>query len=452
MDLVKLWKTVLAELELTVTRGAFSTFFAQTRLLELNKNVAKIGCISQYHCDLTEKRYYSLIKDILDRLTKQNNSLVFVPFPKEEKISSEDIGPLFTGSDEKEEEVDFAKKRVNLRPDFTFENFCVSSSNEVAYAAATAVARSPGDTYNPLFLYGGVGVGKTHLMQAIAHRIIEKNPKTKIIYCAGEDFTNEIIEAIRQKTTNRFREKYRKLDILLIDDVQFIAGKERVQEEFFHTFNSLQRSGGQVVLTSDKEPSEIKGLEDRLRSRFEGGLTVDIQPPDFELRTAILLTKAKQKKINLEIDIAKLIAANIESTRKLEGILIKVQAASLAKKQPITPDFVRLVLGQRQINNQESKKRNLTPKEILSCLSDYYSLKQGDIKGSCRKKSFSLPRQVLMYLLRTELNLPYIEIANFLEKRDHTTIIYGVEKIASLLTTSEKLREEVAAIKKRLYK
>lgn len=446
-----LWKTVLSELELTVTRGSFNTFFAQTKLLELNNNVAKIGCVNSYFCDLVEKRYYSLVKDVLDRLTGQNNSLTFITLPRLEKPLPQEIGPLFNqGVNQSFEEINSLTKRAGLRSDFTFENFCVSSSNEMAYAAATAVARGPGKTYNPLFLYGGVGVGKTHLMQAIGHKILEKNNRVKIIYCMGEDFTNEIIEAIRQKTTKSFREKYRRADVLLIDDVQFLAGKEKVQEEFFHTFNTLHREGGQVVLTSDKEPSEIRGLEDRLRSRFEAGLAIDIQSPDFELRTAILLTKAKQRGVNLEIEAAKLIAANIDSARKLEGFLTKLQALAIFKKQAINSELISSLLGKGDENHGLAKKVVL-PKEVLSCLCDFYALKQADIKGRCRKRSFALPRQVLMYLLRVELKLPLMEVGEFLGGRDHTTIMHGAEKITGLLSKSEKLRQEVEEIKKRLF-
>lgn len=446
----RLWKQVLAELELTITRGSFTTFFALSKLIELKNNVARISCSSQYFCDLTEKRYYSLIKEILDRITKQNNSLVFELTAKKNELPMTDLGPLFSQPNRNLDAITFAKKRANLEIEFTFENFCVSSSNEMAYAAATAVARSPGDTYNPLFLYGGVGVGKTHLMHAIGHKLIEKKPEIKAVYCVGEEFTNEIIEAIREKTTKNFREKYRRADVLLIDDIQFIAGKEKVQEEFFHTFNSIQRAGGQVVLTSDKEPSEIRGLEARLRSRFEGGLAIDIQIPDFELRTAILLTKAKQKKVDITIDVAKLIAASVDSTRKLEGILTKVQAFALFKKQPISVELTNTVLGKKDEENNGFKNQAIEPKEILSSVCKFYSLKQTDITSACRKKSFSFPRQILMYLLRVEYKLPLEEVGIFIGGRDHTTIMHGVGKITGLMASSEKIREEISQIKRKL--
>lgn len=450
MDNETLWKTVLAEIEVTVTRGTFNTFFATSRLLSLKDNIAVIGCSNQYFCDLIEKRYYSLIKDVFDKITKKNNQLTFVAFKKEKDLKTEDFGPLFSQPQIKQDdEVSLLKKKAGLRDDFTFENFCVSSSNEMAYAAATAVSKSPGKTYNPLFLYGGVGVGKTHLMQAIGHKLIERGLVKRVVYCMGEDFTNEIIEAIRNKTTKQFRDKYRKADALLIDDIQFIAGKEKVQEEFFHTFNTIYREGGQVVLTSDKEPSEIKGLEDRLRSRFEGGLAIDISPPDFELRTAILLTKASQKGINLPIELAKVIAANIESTRKLEGTLTKIQAMAAVKKQPINAEIVTTILGKKEKNIPEEIKQK-SPKEFLTAVCSFYSLKQSEIKGQCRKKELVLPRQVLMYLLRNDLNLSFVEIGTFLEGRDHTTIMHGVAKITQLISTSGAIREAVDQIRKKL--
>ena len=235
--------------------------------------------------------------------------------------------------------------RTGLNAHFTFDNFAVSSSNEVAHAAAKAVAKQPGQMYHLLFIYGGVGVGKTHLMQAAGHEILRKNPDTRLVYCTGEEFTNEIIEAIRGRSTANFRQKYRKAKALLLDDVQFIGGKDTVQEEFFHTFNAINKEGGQVILTSDRLPREIVGLEDRLRSRFEGGLTVDVQEPTFELRAAILLIKAQQLKINLPIRVAQAIAANIVSVRGLEGFLLKINSEQLTRKEPLTEEFALALLG-----------------------------------------------------------------------------------------------------------
>lgn len=444
MDNKNLWQQVQEELKISVSKAIFQTLFQGTSLVSLENNVATIGCPSSYIQGLIETRYYSLIKDILDRKTGKDNSLVFVVrlLSTDEKKS---LGPLF----EKEEEFVTSASACGLRSDFTFENFCVSSVNQLPYAAATAVARNPGDAYNPLFLWGGVGVGKTHLMQAIGHEILKNRPQTKIIYCMGEEFTNEIINAIRSKTTDVFKRKYRSAEVLLLDDVQFIAGKTTVQEEFFHTFNAIQREGGQIVLVSDRPPEEISKLEERLRSRFEGGLIIDIPAPDFELRSAILLTKARQKRIDLPMDVAQIIASNIDSTRKLEGFLIRLQNEAQTKKIPISPELVQSLLG--KADNFGEKKKILKPKEIIEVVAKYFNLKIGDIKGPKRIKEFVYPRQILMYILRTEVNLPLMTIAELLGGRDHTTIMHGVEKITKLLPENEDLRVDISGIKQKLY-
>jgi len=438
-----LWKSVLEEIKINVSKAIFQTLFQNTCLVSLQNNVATIGCPSSYIQGLIESRYYSLIKDVLDRQTKNNNSLVFtVKFtPKK----TENIGPLFTP------ECQPPSKNLpsGLNPFYTFENFAVSSVNQLPYAAATAVAKNPGTAYNPLFLWGGVGVGKTHLMQAIAHQIIKDKPQTKIIYCVGEEFTNEIINAIRSKTTDIFKKKYRLADVLLLDDVQFIAGKTTVQEEFFHTFNALQKENKQIVLTSDRPPEEIAKLEDRLRSRFEGGLIIDIPQPDFELRTAILLIKAKQKGIDLDMKIAQIIAANIDSTRKLEGFLVRLMSEIQTKNIPLTQELVNTLLG-KSLDESGKQRKQIKPNQIIEAVAQYYNLKPAQLKSSTRVKNIAFPRQILMYLLRTELGIPLMEVGNLLGGRDHTTVIHGVEKITNLLSSNEELRVDISGIKQKV--
>jgi len=439
-----LWKSVLEETKINVSKAIFQTLFQNTCLILLENNVANIGCPSSYIQGLVEGRYYSLLKDILDRQTKQNNSLVFTVKPIIK--STKDLGPLFSP----QTEISKDSSSVNLNSNYSFANFAVSSINQLAYAAATAVAKNPGTAYNPLFLWGGVGVGKTHLMQAVGQEILKNKPNFKIIYCMSEEFTNEIINAIRSKTTDVFKKKYRSTQLLLLDDVQFIAGKTTVQEEFFHTFNTLQREGSQIVLTSDRPPEEIAKLEDRLRSRFEGGLIVDIPQPDFELRTAILLIKAKQRGIELPMDVAQAIAANIDSTRKLEGFLIRLMTEAQTKKISINPDTVKLLLGKSLEDNGRPKKL-VKPKDVMETVAQYYNLKTSQLKSPTRVKNIALPRQILMYLLRTELGIPLIEVGNLLGGRDHTTIMHGVEKITDLLVTNEELRVDISGIKQKIY-
>lgn len=457
MDKDKLWQTVLENFKLTLSSANFATWFPQTfinEIKEVNKNhqIIEIAAPSSFIKDTIENRYYGLIKEALDKTTKKKNDLTFiVKQPQKPKETKEERkrGPLFEKTRPETSAAQEAIVRAGLRPDFNFETFAVNATNQMAHAAARAVSDSPGKSYNPLFLYGGVGVGKTHLMQAIGSAILERRPRLNIIYCMGEEFTTEIVDAIRKKTTKQFKDKYRSARVLLIDDIQFIAGKTTVQEEFFHTFNAIWRAGGQIVLTSDRRPDEISNLENRLRSRFEGGLTIDIQDPDFELRTAIVLIKAQQRGIKLPMDIAQLIAGNITSTRRLEGFLIRLTTEAKTKKEPLTPELASALLG--TTNAELMPKRIVKPKEILRAVANFYNFKKKDLLGSRRPKKLAYARQILMYLLRTELKMPLMDIGQFLSNRDHTTIMYGVEKITKLMPESEDLRVDIAGIKQKLY-
>ena len=456
MDKNKAWNIVLANLKLTLSSANFATWFPLTFLIQLKeidqeREIAEIGCPSIFVSNTIENRYYGLIKEALDKATGKKNDLVFVvkqnisQTTKHKEVRNE---PLFEIKEEGDESAE-AIKRVGLRPDFNFDTFAVSSTNQMAHAAAVAVAQSPGKAYNPLFLYGGVGVGKTHLMQAIAHNVLNRNPKAKIIYCMGEEFTNEIVNAIREKTTKEFKQRYRSTKLLLVDDIQFIAGKTAVQEEFFHTFNAIWRVGGQIVLTSDRKPEEISKLEDRLKSRFEGGLTIDIQAPDFELRSAILLIKAQQKGLKLPMDVAQLIASNINSIRKMEGFLTRLMTEAQTRKEAITLELTKAILGQSNENNIPQKL--VKPKEVINHVASFFNLKIIDILSPRRDKEIAYARQIIMYLLRSDLKTPLMEIGRLLGDRDHTTIMYGVEKITSFLPKSEDLRVDIMGIRKKLY-
>ena len=442
MDTNSLWQIVLADLEIQLSKPVFQTFLSHTRLLSFEGEIATIGCGQPMLINLIETRYHQIIKKTIDNYTKIDSKLVFTAIPCQTKKNFD--GPLFTLKLPTEP----SPSSIHLNPDYTFTNFAVSSSNQMAHAAATAVSKTPGISYNPLFLYGGVGVGKTHLMQAIAHEILKNKPQTKFIYCTGEEFTNDIIEAISTKTTVAFKKKYRRLAVFLIDDIQFIAGKNAVQEEFFHTFNAIQQRGGQIILTSDRPPEEINKLEARLQSRFEGGLTVDIGPPDFELRCAILLIKAKQKGIDLPIELAKLIAAGIENPRKLEGVLIRAFTESQTKGVFFDEELIKRVLG--KTIKEVPKQTNLKPEVVLNTVAAYFNLKLSHLKGSRRDRSFSLPRQILYYILKSELNMSLVEIGSFLGGRDHTTILHGVRKIADLVAIDKNINGDVLGIKSRL--
>jgi len=332
--------------------------------------------------------------------------------------------------------------RAGLNSKYTFDNFAVSGSNNIAFAAAQAVSKDPGRSYNPLFFYGGVGVGKTHLAQAAACTVLEKNQDRRVLFCPGDRFTNELIESIQNKTTQQFRKKYRTLHILIVDDIQFIAGKQTIQEEFFHTFNSIVGARGQVILTSDRPPHDIKNLEDRLRSRFSGGLIVDLQPPDFELRTAILLIKAREKNIKIQMEAAKMVAEQITDTRALEGTLLSLYARTIGKKEEIDLNEIDLYFQ----GTTEKKMRRVSPQDIIHAVCTYYGIKPAAIKGPLRSDAIAFPRQVIMYILRKELHMKYEEIAITLRRKDHTTIMYAHEKISGLCMKDPSLAGQIARI------
>ncbi len=452
----ELWKTILSDLELSMSRGNFMTWIRPARInrvqqLDVNKQMVEIAVPSAYHKQYIEGKYIDAVQEALDRITQKNNTIHLIVGESSEQPQESEPGPLFTSSPASNQELyREAIFKARLREDFIFDTYAVSSSNEMAHAAAQAIATSPGTAYNPLFLYGGVGVGKTHLTQAIGHFLLKRNPESTIIYCTGEEFTNEIIEAIRRKQTHPFKKRYRSAKILLIDDIQFIAGKTAVQEEFFHTFNAIQQEGGQIILVSDQPPNEIDGLEDRLRSRFEGGLTIDIQQPDFELRTAILLIKARRLNVSLPMDIAQLISANIESARRLEGFLTRLATESKLRNQPISDTLVKGLLG-NVADTEVDMHSNVRPREIIKTVASHFNLKPTLLFGPRRLKSLVLPRHLAMYVLRTELQLPLEEIGDLFGGRDHTTVMHAVEKITNTLSTNEGIRVDLATIRKKLY-
>lgn len=443
MDKTKVWGLVLSEIELQVTRPMFAAFFSKTRLESLDDNTAVVLVTNPLIKEIVESRYYPTIESLIKKHTHNKNMQLLLKVGGENK-KYEEPGPLFYKPIENS--LEKSVKYAHLNPLYSFENFAVSGSNQMAYAAAKAIAQSPGKAYNPLFLYGGVGVGKTHLMQAIGVELLRKNRDTKIIFCTGEEFTNEIINAIRSKNTQQFKDKFRNAHMLLIDDIQFIAGKNAVQEEFFYTFNAIYRRGSQIVFTSDRPPSEISKLEERLRSRFEGGLLIDIQIPDFELRSAIILIKAKQRGVDLQMNIAQELATQISDARRLEGSLIRLITESEVRKEAITLSLVHKLFGGSN-KPRHALRSSLTPGSFISAVSRHFNIKTSLLKGSGRSRSIVLPRQVLMYLLRTELGLSLNEVGSFLGGRDHSTILHGIEKISLLLSNNKDLQTDIFTIK-----
>ncbi len=454
------WKLVAEDLQVSLSPATYTSWIKPLSLAELTTTesgriIADIQCPSLFHQRIIEQRFYGQIQEALGRITKASVELrfVIVTTAAQPTKGAVDAGPLFAAQEQRADDLHWAIQRVGLREDFVFETFAVSSSNEMAHAAAQAVAADLGKAYNPLFIYGGVGVGKTHLMQAVAIEALRKDPKMKLIFCMGEEFTNEIIDAIQQKTTREFKQRYRQVKGLFIDDIQFIAGKNAVQEEFFHTFNAILKGGGQVVMTSDRPPSEIKMLEARLRSRFEAGLLVDIGNPDFELRAAIVLIKAKQRNLLLSMEMAQAIAANIESARQIEGFLVKLTTEVKLHKKELTQELVLATLGKvpEAATSGGNAPPPLRPAELIKGVADHFGINVKQLKGSGRTQKIVVPRHIAMYLLRIDYRIPLMEIGDLFSGRDHTTVMHAVEKITHELQESESLRLDVGAVRKRLY-
>ena len=405
--------------------------------------------------DYLQKRYHKMLQVAIEEKTGISFELCFL---LQEEIDSQKNGTeektkklIHTPEDVNEELL----RKANLNPKYTFDNFVVGPNNNLAHAAAVAVAESPGQAYKILYIYGGVGLGKTHLMHAVAHYILKNNPSSNILYVTSETFTNDYIESIRNNNvkggfnTSDFRNKYRDLDVLLIDDIQFITGKVSTQEEFFHTFNALNERNKQIIISSDKPPKAIEGLEERLRSRFEWGLMVDIQPPDFETRMAILRKKENLEGYNIDNEVIKYIATNIKSNiRELEGALTRIVAKSRLEHISIDVEMAERILSD-YIGNTEGKKE-LTPERIIKTVADHFSLSVLEICSQKKVKESTYPRQIAMYLCCTMTNVPLEQIGKALGGRDHSTIMHGRDKISSALNKDQKLRSVIEILQKKL--
>ncbi len=447
MNQEKIWKAVLAQLEVDLSPAIFKTWFKETALVKIEDGVAEVSCPT-YAKKRLEERYYGQIKKALDSVTHQKNELVLktsvTSKPKnKDQETVNNYGPLFKPKQKR-------NSSTGLFPQYTFETFVVGPNNNLAHAVARAVVENPGKTYNPFFLHSRVGLGKTHLIQAIGNAIKEKHSDLRIVYCTGESFTNELLDAIRRgdrAESGKFREKFRKSDVWLIDDAQFIAGKESTQEEFFHTFNALYLDQKQIVLTSDRPPQEIARLEERLSSRFSGGMITDMQAPNLDVRVAILRSKRDREGLEVPNEVIDLIAESIPSNiRELEGAFMRVAAIARSQQKAITVDLAKKALG----GIKQEKEEKLTAGDIIREVCSYYSVNLKDIKGPRRPKNLALARQVAMYLLRSKADLPFMEIGDVLGGRDHTTIMYGVGKIKNLMDENAKFRGEIRTLESRL--
>jgi chromosomal replication initiator protein len=452
----ELWKRSIEDIQVSLSPATFTSWIKPLSLNAIEDRgedglQVSVGCPSKFHQTIVEQRFYDQLTESLSRVGQRACTLSFVIVPPKQTGKVVDEGPLFVHQQQQQTDLQWAIQKVGLREDFVFETFAVSSSNEMAHAAAQAVARDLGKAYNPLFIYGGVGVGKTHLMQAVAIEALRQDPESKMIYCMGEEFTNEIIDAIQQKTTREFKQRYRRVGGLFIDDIQFIAGKTTVQEEFFHTFNAILKGGGQVVMTSDRPPSEINMLEARLRSRFEAGLLVDIGNPDFELRSAIVLIKAKQRNMALTMEMAQMVAGNIESARQIEGFLVKLTTAINLHRRELSNELVLSLLGKRATATDAATPPPMRPMEVMRGVADYFNVPLKVLRGGGRAQKVVGPRHISMYLLRVDYRLPLMEIGDLFSGRDHTTIMHAVEKVTQQLHNSEQLRLDLSQVRQRIY-
>lgn len=435
------WRVALGQLETEMPKASFDTWVRDAFFLSYEDGAFVIGVPNPYARDWLEGRLSSTVARILTGIMNRTCAVRFVvwkeAYDSGETVESEPITPEFVQGST------VNQSRLNAR--YTFENFIVGASNRLAHAASLAVAERPAQAYNPLFLYGGVGLGKTHLLHAIGNACSGRG--LSVMYVSSEEFTNDLIHAIRTHTTQAFREKYRQIDVLLIDDIQFIAGKESTQEEFFHTFNALHRQDKQLVITSDRPPKALVTLEERLRSRFEWGLTADIQPPDFETRMAILRSKAERAGGRLNDETLELIARRVQSNiRELEGALTRVLAFANLSGSPLTPQLIDSALADLLPRRSEIQRE-----DVLRAVADVFGVPVERLLSRDRSREIALPRQIAMYLLREEANVSLPQIGEALGGRDHTTVMYACEKVGDLLERDDRLRRQVIAVRQRLY-
>ncbi len=454
-----LWQAVLGEIELSVSRGNFLTWFKNTSLLKENDGLVVIGVPNIFIKQQLERKYNPMV---METLKKNGINVKEVEY----KISS--VVPTSTIEDDpvvikhgrsndsaQQQTIDRTGNanslahsyRQGLNERYTFENFIVGAGNELAFAACQAVAQQPGTKYNPLFLYGGVGIGKTHLIQAVGNTLAKQDPNAKILYISTEQFVQEFVDALRFRKTADFASYYRTADVLIIDDVQFIAGKDKMQEEFFHTFNALHQANKQIIISSDKPPKDIDALEDRLQSRFAGGMSIDMQIPDYETRCAIIQTKAHDHDMLLPQDVVEFLATNIQTNiRELEGALNQLMA--FCEMRGLDPS---LSIASSLLSVNKSRPKHLSAKQIIERTARHFQIPLEDIVGPKRDKDIVVPRQVAMYMLRNELHLSFPKIARELGRKDHTTAIHSVEKIEKESRLDPSLRHAISEIKEHLY-
>ena len=451
-----LWQAVLGEIELSVSRASFVTWFKNTRLLRNKGDILVIGVPNVFIKQQLEQKYNQLIVDVLSKNGlspekveyKIHNFIGAVESNESDEalLNSVPIETRTSANISSQSELSHTY-RLGLNERYNFDNFVVGSGNELAYAACQAITNSPGTKYNPLYVYGGVGIGKTHLIQAVGNTLLKNKPDLKLAYISMEQFVQEFVDALRLKKTNEFAKYYRSLDVLIVDDIQFIAGKEKMQEEFFHTFNALYQANKQIIVSSDKQPKDIPTIEERLKSRFSQGMTIDMQNPDFETRCAIIQTKSYSQGIHLPQDVIEYLASLVQSNiRELEGVLNQLLA--FCEMRELEPD---LKTATSLLASNATRGKHINPKQVVDRCARHFQISLEDILGPKRDKDIVLPRQVAMYLLRNELHLSFPKIASELGRKDHTTAIHSVEKIEKELNLDNFIKSAVMEIKEKLY-
>jgi len=464
MDAKQVWRAALGELQVSLSPANFETWLRDTALAGVDDNRFRISVPNGFAKDWLETRYRSLISQTLARIVGYSVQVEFFVGPGDPatEIAPEDDAPVGPApqpaapAHAPSPQVRLESTRVggeggatNINARYTFANFIVGSANRLAHAASLSVAERPGHAYNPLFLYGGVGLGKTHLMHAIGNQVAAKFPRKRVVYATSEKFTNEFITSIQQGKIDEFRNRYRRIDLLLIDDIQFIADKERTQEEFFHTFNAIHEDGKQIVLSSDRPPKAILTLEERLRSRFEWGLIADLTAPDLETRIAILRAKAEEGAVPITSDVIEFIARKVVSNiRELEGALNRIVAYASMGAMPISIELAQAVLSNVLYN---PKKRQITPERIARAVSEYYGVDMEQLRGQKRDKAIVMPRQIAMFLMREETDVSLLRIGAELGGRDHSTVLHACDKITRESAGNDELRREIAAVRELIY-
>lgn len=447
MNATQAWQATLGQLQMEMTKPAYDTWVRSAELVSHQDDTYTIGVPNAYARDWLESRLSTTIHRLLTGILGRPQAVNFIVWNKDFSIEETDPAapepPVQRNSMPAEPQARAGGAPIN--PRYTFENFVVGASNRLAHAACMAVAENPAKSYNPLFLYGGVGLGKTHLLHAIGNSAFQRG--LQVLYVSSEEFTNDLINSIRTHTTPEFRERYRRIDVLLVDDIQFIAGKESTQEEFFHTFNALHGQDKQIVMSSDRPPKAMLTLEDRLRSRFEWGLTADVQPPDLETRIAILRSKAERGGRRVPVEILETIARLVQSNiRELEGALIRVLAFADLSGHPLSSQLVQTALA-----DLLPQRTSLEPQQVIQAVADVFGLSTEDLLGRNRSRDVALPRQVAMYLMREEVNASLPQIGEVLGGRDHTTVMYACDKVADMIERDDRLRRQVLQIREALY-